>query len=204
MVQSAHRQSLQEFLTACETPYLLLIRLDDPNSELAQGLQTQEQQDGLGFRTVQREISSVMASLDAARRTRELTATEPRPQQRFSSRLMHSSSGGLPTELLSGLYHVLALRKRTEAAFLRSVSVGRARNHDIVLRHRSVSKFHGSFDMDERGELFVRDANSSNHTFLNGRQVVDRQAVKPGDNIQFGSVETHLCSVEGFWRTVNS
>lgn len=206
MVLSATQQSLDEFLADCDTPYLLLIRLEDPNSELALGLLSSEPReqgrDGLGFRTVQRNISSVIESLEAARRAKEKTI-EQRHTHRFASRLSSSATGRLPGELLTSVYHVLALRKRSEAAFLRSVSVGRARNHDIVLRHRSVSKFHGSFDLDEEGRLFVRDANSSNHTFVNGRQVVDRAEVQTGDNIQFGSVETHLVSAEGFWRTVH-
>lgn len=207
MMLNAKQQALDEFLAECETPYLLLIRIEDPNSELALGLLAQEPRDqgrdGLGFRTVQRNISSVMESLEAARKAKEQT-TELRNPQRLPSRLAGGSSGRLPPELLTGVYHVLALRKRSEAAFLRSVSVGRARNHDIVLRHRSVSKFHGSFELDESGHLFVRDANSSNHTFINGRQITERVEVQPGDNIQFGSVDTHLCSAEGFWRTLHA
>jgi hypothetical protein len=207
MMLNAKQQTLDEFLAECETPYLLLIRLDDPNSELALGLLSQEPRDqgrdGLGFRTVQRDISSVMESLEAARKAKEQTIEQRNPQK-FALRLASGASGHLPVELLSGTYHVLALRKRSEAAFLRSVSVGRARNHDIVLRHRSVSKFHGSFELDDEGHLFVRDANSSNHTFINGRQVNERAQVQPGDNIQFGSVDTHLCSAEGFWRTVRA
>jgi len=207
MMLNAKQQTLDEFLAECETPYLLLIRLDDPSSELALGLLAQEPRDqgrdGLGFRTVQRDISSVMESLEAARKAKEKTIEQRHPQK-FSLRLSSGASGHLPPELLSGTYHVLALRKRSEAAFLRSVSVGRARNHDIVLRHRSVSKFHGSFELDDEGRLFVRDANSSNHTFINGRQINERAPVQPGDNIQFGSVDTHLCSAEGFWRTVRA
>ena len=207
MMLNAKQQPLDEFLAECETPYLLLIRIEDPNSELALGLLAQEPReqgrDGLGFRTVQRNISSVMESLEAARKAKEQTIEQRNPQ-RLPSRLSAGVAGRLPPELLSGVYHVVALRKRSEAAFLRSVSVGRARNHDIVLRHRSVSKFHGSFELDEEGHLFVRDANSSNHTFLNGRQISERVEVQPGDSIQFGSVDTHLCSAEGFWRTLHA
>jgi hypothetical protein len=205
MVLNARRQTLEEFVAACETPYLLVIKLDDPNSELAVGLATQEPRDqgrdGLGFRTVQRNISSVIESLEAAKKLKE---EEPREPHKVSPRAGGADAPGrLTPELMRATCHVLPLRKRSEAAFLRSVSVGRARNHDIVLRHRSVSKFHGSFDFDEQGRLFVRDANSSNHTFVNGRQVSERAEVRPGDNVQFGSVETFLCSTDSFWRTVS-
>ncbi|MDB4974505.1 MAG: hypothetical protein JWN48_2846 [Myxococcaceae bacterium] len=208
LVSSARQQTLEQFAAECESPYMLLIRLDDVNSELAVGLATQEPReqgrDGLGFRTVQRNISSVIESLEAAKKAK-LSGGDVRATQKLSLRATGSAAAGhLPHQLRNATCHVLPLRKRSEAAFLRSVSVGRARNHDIVLRHRSVSKFHGSFDFDEQGRLFVRDANSSNHTFINGKQVSERAEVHPGDEVQFGSVETHLCTTEDFWRTLNS
>jgi hypothetical protein len=207
MMLNARQQTLNEFAAECETPYLLVIKLDDPNSELAVGLATQEPReqgrDGLGFRTVQRNISSVMESLEAAKKAKDSGLLQTDRLQTSPRAAGHEGPSRLSAELLRAFCHVLPLRKRSEAAFLRSVSVGRARNHDIVLRHRSVSKFHGSFDFDEQGRLFVRDANSSNHTFVNGRQVTERAEVHPGDNVQFGSVETHLCTTEDFWRTLH-
>lgn len=207
MVLNARQQTLQEFAAECETPYLLLIRIEDVNSELALGLATQEPReqgrDGLGFRTVQRNVSSVIESLEAAKKAKDHAATTKTPLKPALHANSAASSGQLATLLRTATCHVLPLRKRSEAAFLRSVSVGRARNHDIVLRHRSVSKFHGSFDFDEQGHLFVRDANSSNHTFVNGQQVTERQEVRAGDQVQFGSVETHLCTTEEFWRALH-
>jgi hypothetical protein len=203
MVSSARQQTLEAFAAECETPFLLLVRLDDVSSELAVGLQSQEPReqgrDGLGFRTVQRNISSVIESLEAARKNKALS--EPRNTLRPAAR--PSGVSLLPARLSGCTCFALPLRKRSEAAFLRSVSVGRARNHDIVLRHRSVSKFHGSFDFDDDGRLFVRDANSSNHTFVNGQQIREPAEVHPGDQVQFGSVETHLVRTEDFWRTLN-
>ncbi|HEY6877611.1 MAG TPA: FHA domain-containing protein [Polyangiales bacterium] len=198
LVLSARHCSLEDFTRECDAPYLLCIRVDDPESELAVGLATQEPRDqgrdGLGFRTVQRNVSSVMESIAAIKRAAEVAGGSK------ASQGLHSR---FAREVLEASCFVLPLRKRSEAAFLRSVSVGRARNHDIVLRHRSVSKFHGSFDFDEQGRLFVRDANSSNHTFVNGQKVSEPKEVRAGDAVQFGSVETHLCTTEDFWRTVH-
>ena len=215
LLSSARSQPLEAFVARCEAPYLLLIKLDDPNSELALGLEADEPReqgrDGLAFRTVQRNISSVIESLEAARRAKDHTLTvrtspgaaAPRPAPAAPAvGAGGARPGQLSPEVLRGIYHVLPLRKRSEAAFLRSVSVRRARNHDIVLRHRSVSKFHGSIDIDDEGRLFVRDANSSNHTFVNGRQVNERAELHSGDTIQFGSVEAHLCTTEALWRTL--
>jgi FHA domain len=199
LVLSAKHRSLEEFVAECEAAYLLCIRVDDANSELAVGLAAQEPRDqgrdGLGFRTVQRNVSSVMESMASIKRATQVAQHKTTPLGDLSVRLSR--------EVLEATCFVLPLRKRSEAAFLRSVSVGRARNHDIVLRHRSVSKFHGSFDFDEQGRLFVRDANSSNHTFVNGQKVSEPAQVHAGDAVQFGSVEAHLCTSEDFWRTVH-
>jgi hypothetical protein len=195
LILAARHRTLEDFAADCEAAYLLCIRIEDPSSELAIGLATQEpreqNRDGLGFRTVQRNVSSVVESIAALKRASQ------------SSARAGSLRPSLPREVLGSPRFVLPLRKRSEAAFLKSVSVGRARNHDIVLRHRSVSKFHGSFDFDEQGRLFVRDANSSNHTFVNGQQLTEPRELQAGDSVVFGSVEAHLCSTEDFWRTVH-
>ncbi|MET0342180.1 MAG: FHA domain-containing protein [Polyangiales bacterium] len=212
LLASARHQSLEGFINKCESPFLLLIKLEDPQGELALGLLSDEpreqNRDSLGFRTVQRSMSSVLESLEAQKRARDhtltmRTAVEAVPQRPGTAAPTQGAGNVLPPEVLRESYHVLPLRKRSEAAFLRSVSVGRARNHDIVLRHRSVSKFHGSLDLDDGGRVFVRDANSSNHTFVNGRQISDRAEVHPGDAIQFGSVEAHLCTADALWRTLH-
>ncbi|HEX5660355.1 MAG TPA: FHA domain-containing protein [Polyangiales bacterium] len=193
LIFAARQSSLEDFLAECEASHLLAIRVDDPNSELALGLAAQEPRDqgrdGLGFRTVQRNVSSVVESL----------AELERSSQRM--RGLGAQLAPLSREVLDSPRFVLPLRKRSEAAFLKSVSVGRARNHDIVLRHRSVSKFHGSFDYDEKGRLFVRDANSSNHTFVNGEKLGAPRELHAGDLVQFGSVECYLCTAEDLWRT---
>jgi len=203
LIANARRQDVAQFTTTCESPYLLLIRLDDPHSELAVGLDAQEQQrDSLAFQTVERSVDSVVRSLDSF-------SPPPRAQGHRSTTTLKlkmppiaALSDRLLLHMSTGVCHVLPLRKHSEAAFLRGISVGRARNHDIVLRHRSVSKFHGSFDIDDDGRVFVRDANSSNHTFVNAKQIEERVELRPGDDVQFGSVQTHLCTTEDFWRQV--
>src|SRR4029078_3145213 len=94
-------------------------------------------------------------------------------------------------------YFIVPLRKRRGAGkpFAHRISVGRARNNDILLRHSSVSKFHGWFEMGPRGEMRVADARSSNGTFLNddalGRELA---AASEGDVIKFGSIVMTVCS----------
>jgi hypothetical protein len=102
-------------------------------------------------------------------------------------------------------YFVMPMRKRTDdATFLDRVSVGRATNKDIVLRHTSVSKFHAWFEMDEHGSIYVADADSTNGTLLGGKKLAARELtrVSPGEPLRFGSVECLCSSPSEFWRAL--
>jgi hypothetical protein len=102
-------------------------------------------------------------------------------------------------------YFVMPMRKRTDdPTFLDRVSVGRATNKDIVLRHSSVSKFHAWFEMDEHGSIYVADADSTNGTVLGGKKLAVRELtrVSPGEPMRFGSVECLCSSPSEFWRAL--
>jgi predicted component of type VI protein secretion system len=85
------------------------------------------------------------------------------------------------------------------------ISVGRARNKDIVLRHQSVSKFHCWFEVDDVGAFYVTDAGSKNATKVNTKTLKARERthVEPGDVIRFGSVESILCSPRVLWGALS-
>jgi hypothetical protein len=104
-------------------------------------------------------------------------------------------------------YFVMPLRKRTDdATFLDRVSVGRATNKDIVLRHPSVSKFHAWFEMDENRSLYVADADSTNGTMQNGKKLTPRELVRisPNDHLRFGSIDCVACDPSEFWRAIRA
>jgi hypothetical protein len=104
-------------------------------------------------------------------------------------------------------YHVLPLRKRTDdATFLDRISLGRATNKDIVLRHPTVSKFHAWMEMGDTGELCVADSDSTNGSTLNGKPLSPKELtqVQPGDRLRFGSVECVTCESGDFWRAIRS
>jgi len=105
----------------------------------------------------------------------------------------------LQTLLIKRAYFAAPLVKRVVAGkpFSERVSVGRARNNDVVLRHASISKFHAWFELDEDEQLFLGDARSTNGTRLNGRVLGrEMEQIRFGDEIQFGDVVTTLCSGE--------
>jgi hypothetical protein len=73
------------------------------------------------------------------------------------------------------------------------VSVGRARNCDLVMRDPSVSKLHAHFRVGGP-KLELVDIDSQNGTRVNGRPLAPHQPaqVASGDTILFGSVAAKL------------
>lgn len=194
LVKAAGRTTLQEFLALYGDAQLLLIRIDDLGGELAMGLDMAERSAAgsirpklnvLGFHTVASE-----AGLDGR--------MDP-PESTFVVRDL--------TRLLSAYtYFAVPLRKRvSDAAYMDRIAVGRARNKDVVLRHRSVSKFHAWFEVDSSGRYCVADAGSKNGTRHNREVLVSRElrVVNPGDVVSIGSVETVLCPPEVLWAFVH-
>jgi len=197
LIVDAKTLPLADFLLGCEAAFMLVVTLDPSDQELALGLSVSSEKradtDGLAFRTATRDVHATMQG-DAGPR-----ASLARPSIAFAEQ----TSQRLPSTLRHKC-HVVPIRKRSEVSFLHHVSVGRARNHDIVLRHKSVSKFHAWFEITQDVRLFVKDCDSSNHTFVNDAQVKDREEVRPGDSLRFGSVEGRVCTSEGLWRLMRS
>ncbi len=122
---------------------------------------------------------------------------------------LRPNPGVAPVEVLaSGQYHVVEIGKRgdLDGAFPERISVGRAANKDIVLRHESVSKFHGWFEVDSALGLYVVDAGSTNHTVVRSRQLAARarEPVPPGTLIRFGSIETLVIDASTLWMAFHS
>ena len=189
-------QALQNPLTsfvAANVTFLLLIALDDAASELAVGLQMQDaerQAAGVTSHTV--TWLSVPAPLG-----------EHRSEPHRGNLLEPSIVDRVPTELLRLPCHLAPIRKCHSTSFLQHVSIGRARNHDIVLRHKSVSKFHGWFELHEGDRLFVKDCDSRNHIFVDKHLVTQRHEVRPGQTVAFGQVQCRVCTPASLWAALH-
>lgn len=106
------------------------------------------------------------------------------------------SANELPT--VSRVDEVAALAKAPGNPYPDRIAVGRARNCDIVLRDRSVSKLHAHFLVEREHGPWVAsvvDLNSHNGTRVNGTRVPSggRATVGLGDVVTFGIVSVTLC-----------
>jgi hypothetical protein len=134
----------------------------------------------LGFHTVVADVNTAMPGFD-----KDVNAS------------------ALRRRLAQSQHFAITIEKRVQTAtYMERISVGRARNQDIVLRHPSVSKFHAWFERDATGALRVADSGSKNGTRVNQDESSRRELTKvnPGDTIRFGSVETLICSPETLWK----
>lgn len=79
------------------------------------------------------------------------------------------------------------LKKSERNPFGALITVGRARNNDVVIEHPTVSKLHVIFTRVSGGWQ-VSDEGSSNGTFLNGVKLTAREKrpVSDGDSLRFG------------------
>ncbi|MDH5673214.1 MAG: FHA domain-containing protein [Myxococcales bacterium] len=101
--------------------------------------------------------------------------------------------------------YVVKVEKRANStSFMRKITLGRTRNHDIVLRDPSVSKFHASFEVLENDEVLLHDHGSRNLTRVNGISISRPTRVYPGDDISFGKVRATLCTDRGLWHSLRN
>jgi hypothetical protein len=192
----AGRSSLLELAQDCGARFVLVVPLGDPQSDLAQGLSSSPAakgaERGLGFRTLQGDANAFAALKRGAPKSLMPAHTWDVP----------GAYVPIPRHLLETACHVIPISKRSGVSFLERISLGRAHGHDIVLRHASVSKFHGWFEAPEDGQLYVGDAGSRNYTFVNGERILDRTRVQPGAKVRFGLLDTHVFTLESFYKSL--
>jgi hypothetical protein len=99
---------------------------------------------------------------------------------------------------------VFPLTKSVDNPWQERVSVGRARNNDIVLPHKSVSKLHAHFVTTQEGRVAIVDAGSRNGTRLNDEKLASgkRAFPKNGDNVTFGAVAMTFIDADALYDLV--
>lgn len=74
---------------------------------------------------------------------------------------------------------------RTVQIFDTRVLIGRDSDNDIVLISEFISRHHAQISMDARGRFWIKDLNSTNGAYINGRRT-QRGLLHDGDIIQLG------------------
>ncbi len=102
-------------------------------------------------------------------------------------------------------YEILAVQKAPGNPYPDRISVGRARNCDVVLRDPSVSKLHAHFRRRDDERLELVDLGSQNGTRINGRLLVPHQpeSVTASDQLVFGGVSAKLVDAEQLFELLS-
>jgi hypothetical protein len=89
---------------------------------------------------------------------------------------------------------VLPLVKAPGNPYSDRISVGRARNCDVVLRNPSVSKLHAHMRREPNGSWVLIDVNSHNGTSIDGQRVHPSQPVplRIGEQVTFGGMVVRI------------
>jgi hypothetical protein len=192
MAERLSVQSRETFLTEIGDAPLLLVPVDSPDDDLATGLVEVAATRGTMLRSSPALSYQTFVGANPNAPTRP--ARRPRPKLFGPAYVAALLSGGPLV--------VVPLRKRSDVAkpFEERISVGRARNNDVVLRHATVSKFHAWFECDDDDEYYLNDARSTNPTRVNTTVVSSEPVqVHPGDEVSFGDISALFCPAGTLW-----
>lgn len=104
------------------------------------------------------------------------------------------------------LYRLFALVKGPQNPWPERISIGRARNNDVVLPDNSVSKLHCHYTWDAAGNHYLTDTGSRNGTFVNKVRLATntRGSIKINDQISFGVVQTTFIAAPQLYALIQT
>ncbi len=109
-----------------------------------------------------------------------------------------------PLKSWSGVLHVHPIVKSANNPYSDRISLGRARNCDVVLRHPSVSKLHAHVRHDDAGHWTLHDAGSHNGVQVSGRPVPKDGAapIAAGDSVTLGALTLQVTDAAGLYNVI--
>jgi len=69
---------------------------------------------------------------------------------------------------------------------IKTIKIGRLKDNDIVIDNSSVSRYHCQLFIDNSGNVFLTDLNSSNGTYVNGIRIKDSVQLRTTDVLKCG------------------
>lgn len=157
------------------------------------------------------EASSMEEELDSQATPESLSSNWPAPSSiRPGALVMHGESIAFHTDTGDphasapsgrGSY-LLPLIKRRVNPYPDRISIGRARNCDVTVRHKSVSKLHAHVVKVDDGAYELIDVGSRNGTRVNGELIpaLERAPLAIGDEVCIGGVFARVISPETAYK----
>lgn len=110
------------------------------------------------------------------------------------------ATGAVKLSSQVGRFEVFPIVKGKDSPWAGRVSVGRARNNDIVIDEASVSKMHAHFSQ-EGADFQVTDAQSHNGVTVAGTKLAagDKRSLKAGDALLLGGVAAIFMDAGGLY-----
>lgn len=128
--------------------------------------------------------------------------------QTVASGMFESYEGEEPVSISPEVmeFEVFPVTKSPGNPWPERISVGRARNNDIVILDNSVSKLHGHFVEAGAGELALVDAGSRNGTKVGSERLKpsEPRVVTSGDVLTFGAASLTFLSSGAMYDLVES
>jgi len=103
-------------------------------------------------------------------------------------------------------YRVIRVVKSSKSPFPARISIGRARNNDLLIPDPSVSKLHAYLELLHNGTATLTETGSLNGTQVNGRTIAKGEAVEilPGATLLIGQVDAIYQDPGGFFDFCNA
>lgn len=70
---------------------------------------------------------------------------------------------------------------------MRTIKVGKDINNDVVINNSTISRQHAVVTIADNNVVTIRDLNSTNGIYINGKRITTDAVLKPGDRIQLGN-----------------
>ncbi len=104
----------------------------------------------------------------------------------------------------AGSLHVLPLVKAASNPYSDRISIGRARNCDVVLRDPSVSKLHAHVRREPNGTWVIIDLDSHNGTAVGDVPILPSrpEPLRPGELVTFGGVTARVFDAEQLYAVL--
>ena len=81
---------------------------------------------------------------------------------------------------------------------MKTIKIGRSSSNDIVINEQTVSSHHAVLteQVSSAGKEYrIKDLNSTNGTFVNGKKISEEVSIQPGDTIKLGNYVTSVATL---------